>query len=290
MPKNAQTTTQLHSSHTLVKLTLKILQAKLQQYVNNELPDVQAGFREDRGTRDQIATICWVIKKAKEFQKNVYFCFTDYAKAFDCVDNNKLWKILKEMGISDHLTCLMRNLYAGQEATVRTGHVKTDWFQIGKGVHQGCILSPCLFKLHAEFSSVAQSCLTLCNPMDSNMPGLPVLHQLPEFTQTHVHWVGDAIRSSHPLLSPFPPAFNLSQHQDLFQRVSSSHQVAKYWSFSFSISPSNEYSRLIFFRMDWYIIWNAGLDEAQAGIKIARRNINNLKYGDDTTFTQKAKN
>ena len=135
MPKNAQTTTQLHSSHTLVKLTLKILQAKLQQYVNNELPDVQAGFREDRGTRDQIATICCIIKKAKEFQKNVYFCFTDYAKAFDCVDNNKLWKILKEMGISDHLTCLMRNLYAGQETTVRTRHGTTDWFQIGKGLY-----------------------------------------------------------------------------------------------------------------------------------------------------------
>ena len=159
---------------------LKILQARLQQYVNHDLPDVQAGFRKGRGTRDQIANIRWVIEKAREFQKNIYFCFIDYAKAFDCVD--KLWKILKEMGIADHLTCLLRNLHAGQEAIVRTGH-GTDWFQIGKGVRQGCILSPCLFNLHAE-----------------------------------------------------------------------------------------------------YIMRNAGLEEAQTGIKIARRNINNLRYTDDTTL------
>jgi len=133
------------------KVMLKILQVRLQQYMNCELPDVQAGFRKGRGTRDQIANICWIIKKAREFQKNIYFCFLDYAKAFDCVDHNKLWKILKEMGIPDHLTCLLRNLYAGQEATVRTGHGTTDWFQIGKGVHQGCILSPCLFNLYAEY-------------------------------------------------------------------------------------------------------------------------------------------
>ena len=156
---------------------LKILQAGLQQYVNCELPDVQAGFRKGRGTRDQIANICWIIEKARESWKNIYFCFIDYAKAFDCVDHNKLWKI------PDHLTCLLRNLYAGQEATVRTGHGITDWFQIGKGVHQGCILSPCLFNFYAE-----------------------------------------------------------------------------------------------------YIMRNAGLEEAQAGIKIAGRNINNLKYADDTTL------
>uniref|UniRef100_A0A4W2EVC5 RNA-directed DNA polymerase n=1 Tax=Bos indicus x Bos taurus TaxID=30522 RepID=A0A4W2EVC5_BOBOX len=130
---------------------LKILQARLQQYVNCEFPDVQAGFRKGRGTRDQIANIRWIMEKAREFQKNIYLCFIDYVKAFDCVDHNKLWKILKEMGIPDHLTYLLRNLYAGQEATVRTGHGTTDWFQIGKGVCQGCILSPCLFNLYAEY-------------------------------------------------------------------------------------------------------------------------------------------
>ena len=119
--------------------------------MNRELPDVQAGFRKGRGTRDQIANIHWIIEKAREFQKNIYFCFIDYAKAFDCMDHNKLWKILKEMGILDHLSCLLRNLYACQEATVRTVHGTTDWFQIGKGVRQSCILSPCLFKLHAEY-------------------------------------------------------------------------------------------------------------------------------------------
>ena len=135
------------------KVMLKILQARFQQYVNHELPHVQAGLRKGRETRDQIANICWIIKKAREFQKNIYFCFIDYAKAFDCVDHNKLWKILKEMEIPDHLTCLLRNLYAGrfQEATVRTGHGTTDWFQIGKGICQDCILSPCLFNSHAEY-------------------------------------------------------------------------------------------------------------------------------------------
>ena len=164
-------------------VVLKILQAKLQQCVNYELPDVQVGFRKGRGTRDQIANICWIIKKAREFQKNIYFCFIDYAKAFDCVDHNKLWKILQKMELPDYLTCLLRNLYAGQEETVRTGHGTTDWSQIGKGVHQGCILSPCLFNFYAE-----------------------------------------------------------------------------------------------------YIMRNAGLEEAQAGIKIAGRNINNLRYADDTTL------
>ena len=123
---------------------LKVLQDRIQQYVNCELPDVQVVFRKGRGTRGQIANIHWITEKAREFQKNIYFCFTDYVKAFDCVDHNKLWKILNEVGIPDHLTCLLRNLYAGQEATVRTGHEATDWFQIGKGVHQGCILSPLL--------------------------------------------------------------------------------------------------------------------------------------------------
>ena len=122
-----------------------------QQYVNRELPDVQAGFRKGRATRDQIANIRWIIEKAREFKKNIYFCFIGYAKALDCVDHNKLWKILKEMGIPDHLTCLLRNLFAGQEATVTTGHGTTDWFPIGKGVRQGCMLSPCLFNLNAEY-------------------------------------------------------------------------------------------------------------------------------------------
>ena len=167
---------------------LKILQARLQHYMNYGLLDAQVGFRKGRGTRDQIANICWIIKKARKFQKNIYLCFIDYAKASDCVDHNKLWKILKDMGIPDHLTCLLRNLYAGQEATVRTRHGTTDWFQIGKRVHQGCILSPCLFNLYAE-----------------------------------------------------------------------------------------------------YIMRNAGLAEEQAGIRIARININNLRYADYTTPWQKVK-
>ena len=151
--------------------------------MNCELPDVQAGFRKGRGTRDQIANVYWIMEKAREFQRNIYFCFTDYAKDFDCVDHNELWRIIQEMRIPDHLTCLLRNLYAGQEATVRTGHETIDWFQVGKGVHQGCILPPCLFNLYAE-----------------------------------------------------------------------------------------------------YIMRNAGLDESQAGIKIAGRTINNLRYADDTTL------
>ena len=145
MPKNAQTTAQLHISHAS-KVMLKILQARLQQYVIRELPDVQAGFRKGTGTRDQVANICWIMEKARQFQKNIYFCFIDYAKAFDCMDHNKLWKILKEMRIPDHLTCLLRNLYVGQEATARTGRGTADCFQIGKGVRQGYILSPCLLQ------------------------------------------------------------------------------------------------------------------------------------------------
>ena len=137
--------------------------------MSRELPDIQAGFRKGRGTRDQIANICSIIKKAREVQKNIYFCFIDYAKAFDCVDHNKLWKIQKEMGIPDQLTCLLRNLYAGQEATVRTGHETTDWFQIGKGVRQGCILSPCLFNFYAEY--IMRSTGLEKHKLESRLPG-----------------------------------------------------------------------------------------------------------------------
>ena len=133
------------------RIMLKILQARLQQYVNHEIPDVQAVFRKGRGTRDQIANTRWIIGKTREFQTIIYFCLIDYAKAFNCVNHNKLWKILKEMGILDHLTFPLRNLYAGQEATIRNGHGTTDWFQVGKGVCQDCISSPCLLNLHAEY-------------------------------------------------------------------------------------------------------------------------------------------
>ena len=151
--------------------------------MNCEITDVQAGFRKGRGTRDQIANIGWIIEKAREFQKNIYFCFIDYAKAFDCVDHNKLWKILKKMGIPDYLTNLLRNLYAGQEATVRTGNGKTDWFQIGKGVHQGCILSPCLFNLYAEY--------IMQNPGNKNNPTFT------ELTEWH-HPYGRKQRTKEP--------------------------------------------------------------------------------------------
>ena len=147
MFKLLQNCTILHAS----KVMLKVLQARLQQCMNQELSDVQAGFRKGRGTRDQIANISSIIKKAGKFQNNIYFCFIDYAKAFVCVDHNKLWKILKEIAIPDHLTCFHRNLHAGQEATVRIEHGTTDWFQIGKGVRQGCILSPSLFNLYTEY-------------------------------------------------------------------------------------------------------------------------------------------
>ena len=144
-----------YRTHALIshasKVRLKIFQIWLQQNMNREIPDVQVGFRKGRGIRDQIANIRWIMEKAREFQKNIYFCFIDHAKAFDCVDHNKLWKIIQEMGIPDHLICLLRNLYAGQEATVRTEHGTTDWFQIGKGVCQGCILSSCLFNFYAEY-------------------------------------------------------------------------------------------------------------------------------------------
>ena len=150
MPKNVQTTAQTTTliSHTS-KVMLKIFHARLQQYMNHELPYFQVGFRKSRGTRDQTANICWTIEKVREFQKIIYFCF-DYAKAFECVDHNKLWKILKEMRIPDYMTCRLRHLFASQEAIVRAAH-GTDCFQIGKGVQQGCILSPCLFNLYAEY-------------------------------------------------------------------------------------------------------------------------------------------
>ena len=149
MPKKCSNYCSIAILHTS-KVMLKILQARLQQYVNYELPYVQAGFRKSRGTGDQTANIGWIIEKARVPEK-LYFCFIDYAKAFDCVDHEKLWKILQEMEIPDRLTYLLRNLYAGQEATVRTEHGTTDWFQIQKGVHQGCILSPYLFHLYAEY-------------------------------------------------------------------------------------------------------------------------------------------
>ena len=151
--------------------------------MNRELPDVQAGFRKGRGTRDQIANIRWIMEKAREFQNNIYFCFIDYAKAFDCVDHNKLWQILKGMGIPDHLTCLLRNLSAGQEATVRTGHGTTDWFQRRKGVHQGCISLPCLFNLYAEYImrnpglDEAQAGIKIAGRITSDMQMTPPLWQ-----------------------------------------------------------------------------------------------------------------
>ena len=154
--------------------------------MNRELPDVQAGFSKGRGTRDQISNICWISEKATEFQKSIFFsCFIDYAKAFDCVDHNKLWKILKEMGLPDHLTCLLRNLYAGQEETVRTGHGTTDWFQIGKGVRQGCILLLCSFNLYEEYITrnaeleEAQAGISIAGKMSipSNMQMTPPLWQ-----------------------------------------------------------------------------------------------------------------
>ena len=147
----------------------KILQARLQQYVNHELPDVRAGFRKARGTRNQIANIDWIIKKAREIQKNIYFCFIDCAKACDSVNHKTLWKNFQEMGIPYHLTCLLRNLFAHQEATVRTGHWSTDWFQVGKGVRQGCILSPCLFNLYAEY--IMRNAGLRKHKLESRLPG-----------------------------------------------------------------------------------------------------------------------
>ena len=152
--------------------------------MNRELPDVQAGFRKGRGTRDQISNILWIMEKAREFQKNIYFCFIVYAKAFDCVDHNKLWKILKEMGIPDHLTCLLRNLYAGQEATIRTGHGTTDWFQIGKGVCQGCILSPAYLTSMQSTSRKMPGWMK--HRLESGLPG--EISRIPDMQMTPSLW------------------------------------------------------------------------------------------------------
>ena len=151
MPKNAQTTTQLHSSHTVAQSNAQNFPSQASVAREPWTSRCSSWFRKGRGARDQITNIRWIIEKARDFKKNIYFCFIDYAKAFDWVDHNKLWEILKEMGIPDHLTCLLRNLQPGQEATVRTEHGTTDWFRIGKRVHQGFILSPCLFNLYAEY-------------------------------------------------------------------------------------------------------------------------------------------
>ena len=192
MSKNVLTTTHFFSFHMLASsILLKILQARLHQWVNEELPDVQSGFRKGRGITDQIANICWIIEKAKEFQKKKYTYASLTIRKHLTVQKD-LSKILKDMGILDHLICIQRNLYAGQEASVRTRHGTIDSFKIVKGVHQGCILSPCLFNLHAKFSSVTQSCPTLCDPMDCSMPGFPVHHRLLELAQTHVHRVGES--------------------------------------------------------------------------------------------------
>ena len=147
--KNVKNITQLHSFHMLARKCSKFFKLGLNSTWTKKVPDVQAWFKKGRGTSDQIANIHWIIEKASGFQENIYFCFIDYGEAFDCVDHNKLWKILKKMGITDHLTCLLRNLSAGQEVTVRTGQGTKDWFRIGKGLYQGCILSTCLFNLYA---------------------------------------------------------------------------------------------------------------------------------------------
>ena len=193
--------------------------------MNWELPDVQAGFRKGRGTRDQIANICWITEKAREFQKNIYYCIINYTKAFDCVDHNKLWEILKEMGIPDHLTCLLRNLSAGQEATDRTGHGTTDWFQIGKGVCQSCILSSCLFNLYAGFSSILFSNSVMSNslqPHELQHARLPCPSPTPRAYSKvmSIESVMDSVMMQLVMMYPIisssvssSPAFSLSQHQ-----------------------------------------------------------------------------
>ena len=219
---------------------LKILQTRLQQYMNWELPDVQAGLRKGRGTRDQIANICWIIRKAKEFQKNVYFCFIDYKKALTVWITTNCGKFLKEMRIPDHLTYLLRNLYAGQEATVRTGHGTKDWFQIGNGICKGCILSPCLFNFYAEFSSVQSlsRVLLFATPwIAACQASLSITNSRSLFKLMSIESV---MPSSHLilccpllLLLPTPPSIRV------FPNESTLHmRWPKYWSYSFSISPS----------------------------------------------------
>ena len=241
------------------KVMLKNLQARLQQWtfsVNRELSDVQVGFRKSRRTRDQIDNIWWIIKKAREFQKNFYFCLIDYAKASDYVDHNKLWKILKEMGIRDHLTCPLQNLYASQEATVRTRHGTMDWLIIGERIRQGCILSPCLFNLYAEFSSVQ----SLSHVWLSATPW-SAAHQASVCTTNSLDLLKlmsfESVMPSIYLILCCPLLFLPS----IFPRtrVFSNESVncikwPQYWSSSFSISPSNEYSGLISFRMDWFVL------------------------------------
>ena len=191
----------------------KILQARLQQYVNWEFPDVQVGFStKGRGTRTQSANICWIIKKLREFQENINVCFANHAKAFDCMHHNKLQKTLKEMVIPDHLT-------------YQYSYEWLDDLEIYRFLYKLFYFGPKFYTIMIQFSSVTQSCPTLCDPMDCSTPGFPVYYQLPELTHTHVHWVSDAIQPSHPLASPSPPAFILSQHQGLFQWVSSLHWV-----------------------------------------------------------------
>ena len=221
-------------------------------------------FRKGRGTREQIANIQRIIEKAREFQKNIYFCFIDYAKAFDCVDHNRLWKILKEMGIPDHLTCILRNLYAGQEAAVRTGHGPTDWFQIGKGVRQGCILSSCLFNFYAEyimrnagleeaqFSSVAQSVQLFETPWTAaHQASLSITNSRSLLKLMSI----ESVMPSNHLILCCPLLLLPSIFASI--RVFSSESALlirwpKYWSFSFNISPSNEHPGPISFRMDWW--------------------------------------
>ena len=248
---------------------LKILQARLQQYMNHELPDAQAGFRKGRGTRDQIANIPWIIKKAREFQKNIYFCSIDYAKAFDCVDHNKLWKILKEMGKPDHLTCLLRNLYAGQEATAKTGHGTTEGFQIGKGVHQGFILSPCLFNLYAAdimrksglfsywfsywykklflFSHLVMSdAVTSWTAACQAFLSFTISWSLVKLMTIELVMPSNHLVFCHPLLL-LPSIFSSIR---VFSNESAVYiRWPKYWSFS----PSIEYSGLTSFRIDGLI-------------------------------------
>ena len=283
---NAKECSNYHSivliSHTS-KVMLKILQARLQQYMNHDLPDTQAGFRKGRGTRDQIASIHWIIKKAREFQKNIYFCFIDYTKAFECVDHNKLWKILKETGIPDHLTCPVRNPYAGKEATVRTGHGTTDWFQIGKGVCQGCMLSPCLFNLYAEYIQRWQ-----WHPTPVLLPGKSHVRRSLVGCSPWNHYESDTTEQPHFHFSlSCVGEGNDNPLQCFCWRIPGrgepggllsmgSHRVGHDWSDLAAAAAE-------------YIIQNARLDEAQVGIKITGRNINNLRYADDTTLMAESK-
>ena len=218
---------------------LKILQARLHQHLNSELQDVQAGFRKGRGTRDQIANIHWTIEKAREFQKNIYFCFIDYVKAFDFVQFSSVAQSCPtRWDPMDHSILGFTVHHQLPELTQTHVHRVISLVVF--------INSLCISTIQFAFSVVSNS----LQPMNRSTPGLPVHQQPPESTQTHVHWFGGAIQLSHLLLPPSPAALNPSQHQGLFKWVSSSHQVAKYWTFSFNISPTNEYSRLISFRMD----------------------------------------